>query len=201
MPDGRKGRLAPGAASLVPWRVVDEWTELARRIARTRPPWAATEDVARFYALAHALAPSVLSTFRLGREDVEDLVGDLLATKLQELVGREDAPRDDARSYFCASLKNRAISWRRKKATRVEEDRPLDAPGEEHTTRPERALDAREGLRVVEALLTHREREVLSAIHEGVAREDLAAALKTTRPNIDQIVRRARVKLQKAGLP
>jgi hypothetical protein len=60
----------------------------------------------------------VLSSFRLGPEDVKDLVGDLLAAKLQELVGREDAPREDARSDFCATLRNKAISLRRKTSRR-----------------------------------------------------------------------------------
>lgn len=175
---------------------MDEWGVVVGQVRQSKDPWQ-SPALPRLYELAHALGPAVLSGLGIRREDIEDLVSELLATKLHEIVASAEP-----RPFFWTCLRRKAISRLRRKATRVVEDRPLDAPGEGQTASDEGRQDARRILEIVRSLLTPREWDVVSAIHlEGVEREEVAAALRTSRANIDQIMRRARMKLKEAGLP
>lgn len=196
--DAKTTQVAPAAASLVRLPVVeegDEWEELARQVRAARDPWS-SPAFGTLYELAQQLGVPILRRQGIGLADAEDLVSDLVSSKLELIV----AAKDGVRAYYCQALKNRARDRLKKKGTLVAEDRPPDAPGEAHTTHPDEAIEARLKLAVVRSLLTEREQNVYGAIYAGVDREEVAAAFETSRDNIDQIVRRARVKLKKAGL-
>ncbi len=82
----------------------------------------------------------------------------------------------------------------------------MEAPPEDDPP-PEEPLDAAERAQAVRidraaawSRLTPREQEVLSAAGEGEDRDALAERWKTSRNNIDQIIRRARRRLGEVGL-
>lgn len=179
---------------------MDEWTDLARRIAKTRPPWAASEDVGRLYVLAHAEGLRLLrKRGNLDDERIRDLVSAFFVERLDEIVAAS-VPR----AYFCAALKNRAKDWWKKKGSEVREDRPADDPGAAHTVEyaDQLAEQMDEGVRARAVLeeLSPLERQVWQAIADGADRVELARALNTSRANVDQIASRSRKRLRKAGL-
>lgn len=170
----------------------EEWNAVVGRLRELRQDerWA-NPDTARLYQLAQRIAPSQLRRFDLRTETPEDLASGLLTAKLTQLVECQG----DAFDYFVAALRNRARSWLRREASKVEPEgvEQASAADAEHER-------ARDDLAEVWAVLSPKAREIFAADAAGESREALASRFKTSRANIDQIVRRARVELQRLGL-
>ena len=159
-------------------------------------PWKGPkESLKRLFELAKVDGPVAIHSFRddLGDATLEDLIFDLMTTKMREIV--EFA---DPRGCFFKSLKRRAISHTRKLGSRVVEspDREL-GEGIERNPSSDRAfaLDAH----AVLALLSPRDREIAIAAGSGEDRTAIAQAFKTSRANVDQIVSRVRKLFHERG--
>lgn len=150
-----------------------------------------SEHVPDLYALAVRDGRAALHRYRgaLGAARVDDLIHDLLAAHLEDLV-RADNPR----ALLATALVRRAISWLRRKDARVVEARDDDGAfdGESASDALDFVLDARSAI----AQLGAREQEIVFAVACGNDREQIAKELGTSRANVDQIVSRARRKLR-----
>lgn len=172
-----------------------EWQEACALVrADGDDPWD-SRHCTRVYELARKEARTALASFGGIEADGLDLVHDLLATRLKEIVHAESP-----RALFCVALKNRAIDRVRSR------ERELDAMGDSNVSPPQEdgirrdrdgAAETEERietmhLKKVLAALPPRDVEILVAIHSGIDREELARAYSVSRAAIDQIVSRAR---------
>jgi len=170
----------------------DEWNELVARMGETEPT--RNPHFRDFYALAVRDGMVFLRSFRgaLGEERIHDLIHDVLEDA--ETILKAETPR----AYFCTVLRRRAISWRRRGDAAVAE-MPVETATEHAQASDERRVFALDAVAAM-ARLSERERRVLVAVALGEDRESIARALGTTRPNIDQIVSRAKKRFQ-TGAP
>lgn len=166
------------------------WSEVVAWLRAEADP-CVSEHVPRFYELAVRDGRAALHKYRgaLGEARVEDLIHDLLAAHLGDVV-RADNPR----AFLATALVRRAISWLRRKDARVLEARDDDGAfdGDSRSDAIDFVLDARSAI----AQLGEREQEIVFAVACGNDREQIAKELGTSRANVDQIVSRARRKLR-----
>jgi len=163
----------------------EDWTRVVLLIRGDADPLT-SPHLPKLYELALADGPRLLKSFqkRLGDDRIVDLVHDLLATKVEAIVNA-----DEPRALFCTALQRRAISWLRRGDAAVVEDAPERPPeGVIEDERQGFLVDARNAL----ADLPERERAMVVAVALGEEREAIAAAFRTTRANVDQIVSRVR---------
>lgn len=164
-----------------------EWDEVITRILSEQVPLR-SKHLGRLYELALSDGLRCLASYRatLGEERVVDLIHDLLAHRLHEII-----TADTPRAFFYTSLVNRARSWVRRGAAKVMESSPdssrhASSDGLEEDLRAF-VLDARAAL----ACLSARDRSIVVAVAEGEDREEVARTHHTSRANVDQIVSRA----------
>ncbi len=139
------------------------------------------------YVLAEELGKRALASFRkLEAEEKVDLIHDLLAAKLEELVDG-----DRPRALWITMVKNRAIDETRKKTRHheilegVHHARTSLAGNEEDRSFQ---MDARTALES----LPERDRQIVVAVQLGENREDIAALHRLSRAAVDQIVSRVK---------
>lgn len=171
-------------------------------------PWAAAtaalrdasapEESAAFgalYELVRREGRGMLRSFqKIDDARKDDLAFDALDAALPALL-RADSPR----AYFAKALRNKALSWRRSpRAAVASPDGASEARGSGGPVDGEErlALARLDAGRALDALRP-RERAVLLADAEGWSREEIAAMLCTSRANVDQIVSRARRRVQR----
>lgn len=123
-------------------------------------------------------------------ERAEDLASQVLVDALTAIVAA-----DDPRAYFRTAVKNRACSWARSPRSRVDSvsDHGWDEvlrgghPDDEELRAIYR-IDDRAALEKTSA----RARVALIADAVGFGRDEIAAALDTSRANVDQLISRSR---------
>jgi RNA polymerase sigma factor (sigma-70 family) len=166
----------------------DEWREVAEQIADASVP-ERSPALPRLYRFAVEEARFALKSFPAAvREQVDDLVHDKLHEKLRSIV---DAA--NPRAFFVTAIRNAAIDLlRRQRKLAPQEELDAAPPANDAVPAPDETASLRiEAMRVL-ATLDDRERQIFGAIAAGEDRDDIAAALGTSRANIDQIVSRAR---------
>lgn len=143
----------------------------------------------RLYALAERDGPGFLRSFRhtLDRERVMDLIHDLLAEKLAEIL-----EAGNPRAVFRTALVRRAISWKRRGDAAVMEDLSDDVMVAEGTSAG--SEEERHHFRVMARRALERlpewKRAIVVAVASGEDRNVIAARFDTSRANVDQIVSR-----------
>lgn len=169
----------------------EEWRRVTERIAHAESPRRSPE-LSVLYQFACKDAQFALRRFPAWvREQAEDITQDLIFEKLDALL---NAP--SPRGLFMTSVKNAAIDLQRKEARRPSAEEPIeDLPSNDGSAAVESRVAARLDARRITEQLTVREREIFSALAVGEERDDIAAALGTSRANIDQVVSRARKRL------
>lgn len=167
-----------------------EWREVVELIAGAPIP-ARSPELAHLYRIACEEGRHALRRFPQDlRAQVDDLVHDILFDKLGAILGATNP-----RGLFIITVRNAAIDLQRRQG-RVDLD---DGTTAERSRSPARSadqvVDARREAERVAALLSPREQQIFAAIADGEDRDDIAAALGTSRANIDQLVSRARRRL------
>lgn len=166
----------------------DEWREVVEQIADAAVP-ERSPALPRLYRFAVEEARLALRSFPASvREQVDDLVHDKLHEKLRSIV---DAA--SPRAFFVTAIRHAAIDLVRRQKRLAPQDELDEAPSaNDAALAPDEAASVRiEAVRVL-ATLNVRERQIFGAIAAGEDRDDIAAALYTSRANIDQIVSRTR---------
>lgn len=165
----------------------EDWSETLALLRAGGDPLR-SPHLGAFYAMAVRDGERMLASFRqkLDEERIRDLIHDLLAERLREVIEAKDP-----RALFCVALQRRAISWLRRGDAVVEEPPPASGPtGEAADIEEERRaflIDASRAL----LELSQRDRDIVAAVAWGEDREEIAQRHGTTRPNVDQIVSRA----------
>ncbi|MDP3207705.1 MAG: sigma-70 family RNA polymerase sigma factor [Rhodoglobus sp.] len=181
----------------------DEWIAVVQCVAESSGPGRG-EEINRLYRFAMDEGRSALRGMQwVGPSEVEDLVHDKLHAELASLL-----LATDPRAYFCTIVRRAALDLRRKvqgkrgdgTARRVfvsVDDADFQAlPAEDPPV--DEALARRREAREIVARLSERELQVFAAIMHGEDRDDIAAALGTSRANVDQIVSRTRKRVGSA---
>ncbi len=166
----------------------DEWREVAEEIAEAATP-ERSPALPRLYRYAVEAARLALRRFPAAvPEQGDDLVHDKLHEKLRSIV---DAA--NPRAFFVTAIHRAAIDLLRRQKKFAPQDE-LDAapPANDAVLAPDEAASLHiEAVRVL-AMLDGREQQIFGGIMVGEDRDDIAAALGTSRANIDQIVSRTR---------
>lgn len=175
----------------------EEWNQAVERLrgVSVAERWQ-SEDVAKLYAIALKVAPSQLRSFDLPGGLPEDLAADILTTKLNQQVDCVGVPF----SFFVVSLQNKAKSWKRHQRVRANYQERQSAPEPEPIAEHD-GSEVERRLAKAWGVLTDRERDIFERIGRDEPREEIASRLGTSRTNVDQLISRARKKLERKGLP
>jgi DNA-directed RNA polymerase specialized sigma24 family protein len=181
----------------------DVWSAVEQCVAESPAP-ARSPEITRLYRLAMDEGRWALRGMQWVRDsDVEDLVHDKLHAELASLL-----LATDPRAYFCTIVRRAALDLRRRAQGKRGDGTALrsfvsvddadfqalpaeDAPIDE-------ALARRREAREIVARLSERELQVFVALMHGEDRDDIAAVLRTSRANVDQIVSRTRKRVGSA---
>lgn len=162
------------------------WRLAQQRMLACEDPWR-SPHFAELYVVAVADGQRALARFRrIDPSRRADLIHELLVRSLGAIL-RARSPR----AFFVTSLTHLAIQWLRRGDARV-----LPAPARE----PVDERDAACGLdlgRVLERL-SPRDARIVLAVAVGEDRHEVARAHGVSRDNVDQIVSRARARLDDA---
>jgi RNA polymerase sigma factor (sigma-70 family) len=166
-----------------------DWKACAQRLCDPDHQASHREDMTLLRQACLARAHAMLRSFRLPDADVEDLVQDFLAAKLEELA------RDDLESpetFFCVCLRRAALDAVRTAKRRRDLLAREGPPRNETNASAIEDVFARARLQRAFAEVPERQRAIFWAAIEGEDREAIGRAFHTSRANVDQIVRRTR---------
>lgn len=148
-------------------------------------------DFGKLYDLAMKEGRRILGSFRkdVGEEGIEDIISDFLLRKLDAIVEADEPDR-----LFRVALRNSACSLLRRKDAQAVElgDEAAGADGRQALVRLELGEASSEL-----GTLSIRDRDIVCAVVMGEDPDEVAAAFKTSRANVYQILSRFRRRLQK----
>jgi RNA polymerase sigma factor (sigma-70 family) len=154
------------------------------------------EDVGKLAEVARKVADSMLRRFELPEGQAQEIALEILLRNLDQQVDCTG----EAFSFFAVSLVNRARSWKRHQRV-VAEYKAKAALEEPQTGAEPDGGEAAAKVARAWALLTPKEQKIFVAVADDEPREAIAERLQISRAGIDQIISRARKKLQSQGLP
>lgn len=165
----------------------EDWREVIDALSGSPAPLR-SPHMTRLYTLAVKTAHDALRSHGPSvREQVEDLVHDKLFACLEDLL-----TASKPRAFFVTAIRRAALDLVRRERRYDHDDETPDAHLSDPSPCADDTIASREELSALIASLSARERDVVGAVAQGCDREELAAALGTSRANIDQIVSRVR---------
>jgi DNA-directed RNA polymerase specialized sigma24 family protein len=186
------------AALGVSWprvQIREAWAAVVAEIRRARDPHA-SPALGRLYDLALKDGLAALASFHgLDTDARGDLVRDVLAAKLREIVAPTTG---EPRALFLVAVRRRAIDGTRRARVRADGATTLadmDAQRREMSDAEGDLLLAIDVRRLL-ATVSRGDHDLLAAVFSGEDRDEVAQRFGTSRANVDQKVSRFRRRLR-----